>query len=105
MTIRKIYFFCLKAELNNLNKFEYFAILSYGYSNMTYITSLISGVGIFCFGTGLSWYHGIMGLYDPHPIESLRWVLFNTVYIFCECFNRNTILILTGIAFASWFGL
>lgn len=38
---------------------------------MTYITSLISGVGIFCFGTGLSWYHGIMGIIDPHPIESL----------------------------------
>jgi zinc transporter 9 len=41
---------------------------------MTYITSLISGVGIFCFGTGLSFYHGFMGLYDPHPIESLNWV-------------------------------
>lgn len=42
---------------------------------MTYITSLISGVGIFCFGTGLSWYHGITCLLDPHPIESLSWVL------------------------------
>jgi zinc transporter 9 len=42
---------------------------------MTYITSLISGVGIFCFGTGLSWYHGVMGLMDPHPIESLPWAL------------------------------
>lgn len=42
---------------------------------MTYITSLISGVGIFCFGTGLSWYHGIMGLYNPQPIESLSWAL------------------------------
>lgn len=41
---------------------------------MTYITSLISGVGIFCFGTGLSWYHGITGLFDPHPVESLSWV-------------------------------
>ncbi|CAF0711664.1 unnamed protein product [Brachionus calyciflorus] len=47
----------------------------YGYSNMTYITSLISGVGIFCFGTGLSWYHGITGLFDPHPVESLSWAL------------------------------
>jgi hypothetical protein len=42
---------------------------------MTYITSLISGVGIFCFGTGLSFYHGFMGLYDPHPVESLNWVI------------------------------
>jgi zinc transporter 9 len=47
----------------------------YGYSNMTYITSLISGVGIFCFGTGVSWYHGIMCFYDPQPIESLNWAL------------------------------
>ena len=42
---------------------------------MTYITSLISGVGIFCFGTGLSWYHGLMCIYDPQPIESLSWAL------------------------------
>ncbi len=42
---------------------------------MTYITSLISGVGIFCFGTGLSWYHGILCYYDPQPIESLSWAL------------------------------
>ena len=46
----------------------------YGYANMTYITSLISGVGIFCIGTGVSFYHGFMGLYDPQPITSLYWV-------------------------------
>lgn len=34
----------------------------YGYSNMRYVSSLISGVGIFCVGTGLSFYHGITGL-------------------------------------------
>ena len=42
---------------------------------MTYITSLISGVGIFCFGTGLSWYHGIMAIITPAPLESLPWAL------------------------------
>jgi zinc transporter 9 len=47
----------------------------YGYSNMTYITSLISGVGIFFFGTGLSWYHGVMGIIDPHPLASVPWAL------------------------------
>jgi len=47
----------------------------YGFSNMTYITSLISGVGIFCFGTGLSWYHGIMGILNPHPVESITWAM------------------------------
>lgn len=46
----------------------------YGFSNMRYIASLISGVGIFMMGAGLSWYHGIMGLLHPEPIESLLWV-------------------------------
>lgn len=41
---------------------------------MRYIASLISGVGIFMMGAGLSWYHGIMGLLHPEPIESLLWV-------------------------------
>jgi len=40
----------------------------YGYSNMKYVSSLISGVGIFCVGTGLSIYHGISGL--VHPVEA-----------------------------------
>lgn len=33
----------------------------YGYSNMRYVASLVSGVGIFCVGAGLSVYHGITG--------------------------------------------
>ncbi|KAF6132938.1 solute carrier family 30 member 9 [Phyllostomus discolor] len=45
----------------------------YGFSNMRYIASLISGVGIFMLGAGLSWYHGIMGLLNPQPMESLLW--------------------------------
>ncbi|KAK5864535.1 hypothetical protein PBY51_015772 [Eleginops maclovinus] len=45
----------------------------YGFSNMRYIASLISGVGIFMMGAGLSWYHGIMGLLHPQPIQSLLW--------------------------------
>ena len=47
---------------------------SYGYSNMTYISSLISGVGIFCFGTGLAWYHGILVLLHPQEMHSIFWV-------------------------------
>ncbi|UJR15401.1 hypothetical protein I4U23_002348 [Adineta vaga] len=47
----------------------------YGYSNMTYISSLISGVGIFCFGTGLAWYHGILVLLHPQEMESAFWGL------------------------------
>ncbi|KAG8240469.1 hypothetical protein J437_LFUL018418, partial [Ladona fulva] len=45
----------------------------YGYSNMKYVASLISGVGIFCVGTGLSIYHGITGLLHPAPMESFYW--------------------------------
>uniref|UniRef100_A0A2M3Z8G9 Proton-coupled zinc antiporter SLC30A9, mitochondrial n=1 Tax=Anopheles braziliensis TaxID=58242 RepID=A0A2M3Z8G9_9DIPT len=48
----------------------------YGYANMKYVSSLISGVGIFCVGTGLSFYHGIMGLVDPHPIDDFFWAFF-----------------------------
>lgn len=48
----------------------------YGYANMKYVSSLISGVGIFCVGTGLSFYHGIMGLVDPHPIDDFYWAFF-----------------------------
>jgi zinc transporter 9 len=49
-------------------------LFSYGYSNMTYISSLISGVGIFCFGTGLAWYHGVMVLLHPQEMQSAFWV-------------------------------
>lgn len=45
----------------------------YGYSNMKYVSSLISGVGIFCVGTGLSFYHGIMGLMHPTACEDFFW--------------------------------
>ncbi len=48
----------------------------YGYHPMRYIASLISGVGIFCAGTGLSIYHGINGLLFPENIESLYWAFF-----------------------------
>lgn len=40
---------------------------------MKYVSSLISGVGIFCVGTGLSFYHGITGLLHPVPCEDFFW--------------------------------
>ncbi|KAH8365098.1 hypothetical protein KR084_001522 [Drosophila pseudotakahashii] len=46
----------------------------YGYMNMRYVSSLISGVGIFCVGCGLSIYHGIDGILHPQPIADLFWV-------------------------------
>lgn len=48
----------------------------YGYANMKYVASLISGVGIFCVGTGLSFYHGISGLIASQPIEDFFWAYF-----------------------------
>ncbi|XP_008557682.1 zinc transporter 9 [Microplitis demolitor] len=45
----------------------------YGYTNMKHVSSLISGVGIFCVGTGLSIYHGIHGILFPNPVESFYW--------------------------------
>lgn len=47
----------------------------YGYTNMKYVSSLISGVGIFCVGTGLSIYHGVTGLLHPSEMESVIWGL------------------------------
>eukprot|EP00092_Neocalanus_flemingeri_P020297 GFUD01021987.1.p1 GENE.GFUD01021987.1~~GFUD01021987.1.p1 ORF type:complete len:530 (+),score=135.32 GFUD01021987.1:57-1646(+) len=43
----------------------------YGYHNVQYVTALISGVGIFCLGAGLSVYHGVMGLLTPHGMDSI----------------------------------
>lgn len=48
----------------------------YGYTNMRYVSSLISGVGIFCVGTGLSFYHGIQGLMNPQPIDDFYWAFY-----------------------------
>ena len=66
---------------------------------MTYITSLISGVGIFFFGTGLSVYHGITAIISPAPLESLPWALAllsisaiseaATLLLACYDINRN----------------
>ncbi|XP_040570053.1 proton-coupled zinc antiporter SLC30A9, mitochondrial [Lepeophtheirus salmonis] len=43
----------------------------YGYSNMQYVSSLISGTGIFCLGSGLSIYHGISGIFASSELTSL----------------------------------
>ncbi|XP_013175437.1 PREDICTED: zinc transporter 9 [Papilio xuthus] len=48
----------------------------YGYTNMRYVSSLISGVGIFCVGSGLSFYHGVVGILDPQPLHDFFWAYF-----------------------------
>ncbi|GFN81708.1 Zinc transporter 9 [Plakobranchus ocellatus] len=47
----------------------------YGYRNLRHISSLISGVGIFFFGTGLSYYHCAQGLLHPTQLDSLYWCI------------------------------
>lgn len=44
----------------------------YGYSQMQYVSSLISAVGIFFMGSGLSIYHGLSGLSHPHELASMN---------------------------------
>ncbi len=46
----------------------------YGYTNMKFVSALVSGVGIFCVGTGLSLYHGVKGLVDSAPLADLTTV-------------------------------
>ena len=41
----------------------------YGYTNMRYVSSLISGAMIFCVGSGLSIQHGIAGLLEPSEVS------------------------------------
>ncbi|XP_065314645.1 proton-coupled zinc antiporter SLC30A9, mitochondrial-like [Gordionus sp. m RMFG-2023] len=64
----------------------------YGYLNMKYVSCLISGVGIFCFGCGLSIYHGISAILDPHTVESLNWVF---MILACSFISEGATLILS----------
>eukprot|EP00123_Amoebidium_parasiticum_P003803 comp15119_c0_seq1/m.11793 comp15119_c0_seq1/g.11793 ORF comp15119_c0_seq1/g.11793 comp15119_c0_seq1/m.11793 type:complete len:550 (-) comp15119_c0_seq1:56-1705(-) len=43
----------------------------YGYLNERYLWALISGVGIFFVGCGVSCYHGVMCLLHPAPVENI----------------------------------
>ena len=43
---------------------------------MRYVASLVSGVGIFCMGAGLSVYHGVSGLLNPEDINSYNWAFY-----------------------------
>ncbi|KAK3910398.1 Zinc transporter 9 [Frankliniella fusca] len=47
----------------------------YGYTNMKFVSALISGVGIFCVGMGLSLYHGVKGLVEHAPVADLTTAL------------------------------
>jgi zinc transporter 9 len=46
----------------------------YGWSRARYVYSLISGVGIFFLGSGVSVYHGISDIFSPPVLASLPLV-------------------------------
>lgn len=46
-----------------------------GYGRERYVWALISAVGIFFLGCGVTLYHGVTGLMHPHPMESPEWAI------------------------------
>ena len=47
----------------------------YGYGAERYVWALISAVGIFFLGCGVTLYHGITALLDPHPMHRYGWAM------------------------------
>jgi hypothetical protein len=45
----------------------------FGYSRDQFVWPLISAVGIFCCGAGVSFIHGVQGLFGPHEVGPLFW--------------------------------
>ena len=58
----------------SLRSIPVFICFRYGYTNFGYVSSLISGVGIFCVGAGFSWYHGIAGIITKSELVDMPWV-------------------------------
>ncbi|KAL6728507.1 hypothetical protein Aduo_010277 [Ancylostoma duodenale] len=58
-------------------------LFPYGYGNMRYVTSLISGCGIMAFGCGLSIYHGVSGLLHPAELEPLNYAYYALFMSLC----------------------
>jgi zinc transporter 9 len=46
-----------------------------GYGRERYVWALISAVGIFFLGCGVTIYHGVTGLMHPHKLESPAWAI------------------------------
>lgn len=47
----------------------------FGYGAERAIWALMSAVGIFFLGAGVTIYHGVSRLLDPHPLEELGWAI------------------------------
>jgi zinc transporter 9 len=48
---------------------------SYGYGGERFLFALLSAAGIFVLGFGVTVYHGVHSLIDPHPVQ-IKWWLF-----------------------------
>lgn len=59
------------------------AMFTYGYGGERFLFALLSAVGIFVLGCGVTVYHGVTVLLDPQPLD-IRWWLFVVLGIsFC----------------------
>ncbi len=47
----------------------------YGYGQERFVWALISAVGIFFLGCGVTVYHGVSSLLHPHPVTGLGWAV------------------------------
>lgn len=47
----------------------------YGYGRARFVWALISAVGIFFLGCGVTVYHGVNSLFHPHPMGNLNWAI------------------------------
>ena len=50
----------------------------YGYMRDKFVFSLISAVGIFCLGAGVSVWNGVSGLLAATPVEHVGWSIAGT---------------------------
>ena len=54
----------------------------YGYQSERYVWALISAVGIFFLGCGVTVYHGIQTLLHPHEMKDLSWAIGVLIFSF-----------------------
>lgn len=57
-------------------------IYEYGYQSERYVWALISAVGIFFLGCGVTIYHGIQSLLHPHELKELSWAIGVLIFSF-----------------------
>jgi zinc transporter 9 len=51
------------------------AAFPYGYGAERYVWALMSAVGVFFLGCGVTVYHGVQSLMHPHELSGLRWAV------------------------------